>query len=973
MKQLLQRRRSQTIACLIFRRELIHQSTKETMSQSPLKDWRFTLLLAGVPLSVLAYRRWSSITEAPASVHRQEPMAILSPRTPAATPQDHAHTAATPNVAFMETVLKFTTQCARAPIGERSKIINTIQSEISGLTSASVAFVWMHDSNTGSIVQTTKRECILEDERHPVADSFRSGTTLQTSTAMFVPMVAVGNVLAVLEIVFPKAIDEGARENALIDTLAAIGALFLQNSAMYDDLFTTKEQADAMLRMARMLSQDTLDEDALVATIIRTACELCEADRCSVFVLQPKKKTLRAHFEHHPHPVEISISSGIAGHVARSGETVNISDAYNDPRFNADVDKLTGYKTKSILCMPVSYEGKIVAVAQLINKRPAVRFGQTLQRVFTTRDEFRFSTFSAFTGVCLRNCRANDILRQEKIRGDVILDVAAKLTTTDIRRIDDVISYILTGAKKLMNADRASLFLVDKERGKLRSCARHNTEGLDLTVDIDQGIVGKVCASGQPITVSNAYETDAFHDGVDRTLNYRTVSMITVPIFAEGRHSEVVAVAQLLNKIDEENGEHVPFPDEDTEVFRHFALFAGMALSNAHLLQFAVKAGEEAMRLSVLTKQSSTANTPRGRSDGESALARTTPKPDLSIDYEICMEVSISEKWQQASLTTEFDLFEVRRVFGERASDAAVRLAAHVIWSTGLPLRFGCDLETLVRFVLACRRKYRMVPYHNFFHAVDVCQTVYCFLYHGKASDFFEPLECFVLMITALVHDLDHMGLNNSYHMKTSSPLGILSSATGNNSVLEVHHCNLAIEILETSSNNVFKGLDSTVRTLAMRRMIESVLATDMARHGEFTKAFQRLTKDGDDPFKRENPDHRLIAMQQLLKAADISNVTKPFEVSKLWGLSVTEEFYRQGDLERQAGVDVLPMNDRHLNAELAKGQLGFIGFLAEPFFKLIVGGLFQNMQFCVDQLLANKQNWNAELAKKAVAAGQEA
>lgn len=59
---------------------------------------------------------------------------------------------------------------------------------------------------------------------------------------------------------------------------------------------------------------------------------------------------------------------GIAGYVARTGKVVNIPNAYEDERFNRDVDKATGYHTKTILCLPVMYEGNIVAVAQLINK-----------------------------------------------------------------------------------------------------------------------------------------------------------------------------------------------------------------------------------------------------------------------------------------------------------------------------------------------------------------------------------------------------------------------------------------------------------------------------------------------------------------------------------------------------------------------------------------------------------------------------
>lgn len=65
----------------------------------------------------------------------------------------------------------------------------------------------------------------------------------------------------------------------------------------------------------------------------------------------------------------IPFGVGIAGHVAETKEIVNIKDAYNDPRFNSDIDLKTGYKTNIILSMPIcNYEGEVIGVAQIINK-----------------------------------------------------------------------------------------------------------------------------------------------------------------------------------------------------------------------------------------------------------------------------------------------------------------------------------------------------------------------------------------------------------------------------------------------------------------------------------------------------------------------------------------------------------------------------------------------------------------------------
>ncbi len=67
--------------------------------------------------------------------------------------------------------------------------------------------------------------------------------------------------------------------------------------------------------------------------------------------------------------IKIPYGKGIAGYVALTGHSLNITDAYLDERFNAQIDKITGYKTKSILCLPILNElGECIAVAEAINK-----------------------------------------------------------------------------------------------------------------------------------------------------------------------------------------------------------------------------------------------------------------------------------------------------------------------------------------------------------------------------------------------------------------------------------------------------------------------------------------------------------------------------------------------------------------------------------------------------------------------------
>jgi GAF domain-containing protein len=82
--------------------------------------------------------------------------------------------------------------------------------------------------------------------------------------------------------------------------------------------------------------------------------------------------------------IEIPITAGIAGMVARSGDTLNIPDAYEVPFFDREIDKRTGYRTRSVLCMAIKDSQKrVFAVAQLLNKLDGGAFSEQDEEKFT--------------------------------------------------------------------------------------------------------------------------------------------------------------------------------------------------------------------------------------------------------------------------------------------------------------------------------------------------------------------------------------------------------------------------------------------------------------------------------------------------------------------------------------------------------------------------------------------------------------
>ena len=196
------------------------------------------------------------------------------------------------------------------------------------------------------------------------------------------------------------------------------------------DVLTTDEYADLNRGFGLMLdslreeqqilevTQDLAGElllEVLIARIMAATTQLLGAERASLFVYDDKTEELFTLYADgmETRQIRVPTHSGIAGAVFTSGRTENITDPYNDARFNRDVDQRTGFTTRSILCVPVTNKaGARIGVAQALNKRGGV---------FTAKDEARLKAFAAQVAVSLENAKLFDDVLSMKNYNESIL------------------------------------------------------------------------------------------------------------------------------------------------------------------------------------------------------------------------------------------------------------------------------------------------------------------------------------------------------------------------------------------------------------------------------------------------------------------------------------------------------------------------------------------------------------------------
>ena len=159
-----------------------------------------------------------------------------------------------------------------------------------------------------------------------------------------------------------------------------------------------RRDEEKLLETTRAIATE-LNLDILLRKIMEASSELLDAERSTLFLFDEKKKLLWSRFAEGIEKgiIELQPGEGIAGTVWQSGNHEIIENAYNDPRFNPDVDFSTGFRTRNILCIPISNkEGKTIGVAQALNKRDGR---------FTDRDVERLTSLTAQVSAALENAQ----------------------------------------------------------------------------------------------------------------------------------------------------------------------------------------------------------------------------------------------------------------------------------------------------------------------------------------------------------------------------------------------------------------------------------------------------------------------------------------------------------------------------------------------------------------------------------------
>ncbi|XP_029398946.1 cAMP-specific 3',5'-cyclic phosphodiesterase 4A isoform X3 [Mus pahari] len=277
--------------------------------------------------------------------------------------------------------------------------------------------------------------------------------------------------------------------------------------------------------------------------------------------------------------------------------------------------------------------------------------------------------------------------------------------------------------------------------------------------------------------------------------------------------------------------------------------------------------------------------------------------------------------------------------------------------------KFHIPVDTMMTYMLTLEDHYHAdVAYHNSLHAADVLQSTHVLLATPALDAVFTDLEILAALFAAAIHDVDHPGVSNQFLINTNSELALMYN---DESVLENHHLAVGFKLLQEENCDIFQNLSKRQRQSLRKMVIDMVLATDMSKHMTLLADLKTMVETkkvtSSGVLLLDNYSDRIQVLRNMVHCADLSNPTKPLELYRQWTDRIMAEFFQQGDRERERGMEISPMCDKH-TASVEKSQVGFIDYIVHPLWETWADLVHPDAQDILDTLEDNRDWYHSAI-----------
>ncbi|MCG3209936.1 MAG: Adaptive-response sensory-kinase SasA [Anaerolineae bacterium] len=376
--------------------------------------------------------------------------------------------------------------------------------------------------------------------------------------------------------------------------LALLIQTALDRALPASDLVLTKraELVESNQRLARRVQElqtlfeigksvaSQLDLETVLRRVAKAVVDLTGADESYLLLVDETEGDLylRAEAnlgEEDAKNFRIKAKDSISGQVVQTGQPITLTTD------SAVLKVKTGLSVYSLVNVPLRAGQTVIGVLGANNRRQ--------QRAFTGDDELLLSALADWAAIAIQNARLYDKIVQSARDLQLVNEVSQLVSgTLDVQQIPRL---LLQRIAELVGAECGSLALLDQERGGVVFLLAYDAQGQELTdmtgllMPRNQGIVGVVANTGQPVIANDVTKHPAWSPMPDNLTGFKTKKLIAVPLLAKG---ETVGVMELLNK----DGD---FTDKDVQLLTLVASSTAIAIQNARQYA-AIKQANQALR-----------------------------------------------------------------------------------------------------------------------------------------------------------------------------------------------------------------------------------------------------------------------------------------------------------------------------------------------------------------------------------------
>ncbi len=282
------------------------------------------------------------------------------------------------------------------------------------------------------------------------------------------------------------------------------------------------------------------DVDELLRTVVDRLSNLVGAEAATLFMFDEETGELWSRVLRGSALKEIRIpaEAGIAGHVFSTGKTALLGDAYSDVRFNPEIDRLSGFRTRSVIAAPLRHvTGRVLGVIEVLDRRVDI---------FSADDRALVDGVASQIAAVLDTVRLVEQLRARVHDLDVLYEVEQAISSTERRA--ELLDKILAKAMEVVGARAGSLLLAEEDRDSLffKSARGDKSDALkSVRLKAGQGIAGYVASTGVTVRVEHAEDSEHYDRTVAKKLGLAVGAVLCVPISTDGR---TLGALELLNK-----------------------------------------------------------------------------------------------------------------------------------------------------------------------------------------------------------------------------------------------------------------------------------------------------------------------------------------------------------------------------------------------------------------------------------------